>query len=266
MEPLVFDDPSTWESSLIEALGSHFSARLSALKEYHEYVEDSLDTLLAHDRQAILKLTLAWIASNSVAAYHGTRLSSSELQSIREEGLKILDPASRVVRLRRALSAHPEWRSVAAQLEETIDYGGSGLAIGSRRGQAHLTLSRIGLTDGFNHYLTHGSEFDQHVAHNLLGDDGVSLLRQDGVGYVLEFSVPGPAAITAAHRYFPAEEMIGRGEVPNIVREFLKSLSYRVYDPNFGPTSMKADCGLVFFSDLPSEWLRSAETWQDSAP
>ena len=135
--------------------------------------------------------------------------------------------------------------------------------IGNRSGQAHLTLSKAGLTKGFNHYLTHGSEFDQRIAHQLLGDEGVSLLALDGVGYLLEFSVPGGEAIAAANRYISAEEMIERGEAPNIVRDFLKVLSYRVYDSEFSPENMRADCGLVFYRDVPPDWLVSAVAWQE---
>ena len=34
---------------------------------------------------------------------------------------------------------------------------------------------RNGLASGFYHYITHGSEFDQHVAHSLLGPEGMEL-------------------------------------------------------------------------------------------
>lgn len=263
MELLVFDDPSTWVPSLADALGSDLSNRLSALRKPHEYVEDSLDTLLKNDGKAILRLTLGWVSRNRVAAYHGTRLSPNELHSIRERGLAILAVASREARLRRALSAHPNWMSVAARLESAVDRGGAGVMIGNRSGQAHLTLSKVGLTKGFNHYLTHGSEFDQRIAHQLLGDEGVSLLASDGVGYLLEFSVPGDEAIAAANRYISAEEMIERGEAPNVVRDFLKVLSYRVYDSEFSPENMRTDCGLVFYRDVPPDWLVSAVAWQE---
>ncbi|WP_312772603.1 hypothetical protein [Pseudoxanthomonas mexicana] len=121
----------------------------------------------------------------------------------------------------------------------------------------------MGLTNGFNHYLTHGSEFDQHIAHQLLGEEGVDLLRLDGTGYVLEFDVPGPAAIAASNRHFSADEMIERGEVPNMVRDFLKVLSCRAYDPTFWPINQKTDCGLFFSKNVPAEWLLSAVAWQE---
>lgn len=263
MSLVVFDEPSTWEASLIEALGDHFSSRLAALRTPHQYVEQARDTLLAAERSAILMATLAWFGQNSIAAYHGTRLTSDELRSVRENGLTALRAKSRAVRLQRALSSHPNWPLVAPQLASAIDRGGRGVMIGSRSGQVHLTLSKASLANEFNHYLSHGSEFDQHIAHQLLGEEGVSLLGRDGVGYILEFAVPGPAAIAAAHRFFTAEDLVERGEVPNVVNEFLKVLSYRVCDAELDPARLGTDCGLVFSEDVPATWLRSAVAWPE---
>jgi hypothetical protein len=44
------------------------------------------------------------------------------------------------------------------------------------RGKVHQTVSPAGLTRSFNHYLTHGSEFDLMVAQHFLGTDGKALL------------------------------------------------------------------------------------------
>ena len=254
---VVFDKPATWETSLAEALGEHLSRRLEALRLPHEFVEDSRDTLLSVERKAILAATLSWIEANSFAAYHGTRLNSAELESIRENGLLTLAVNDRIARLERSLSKHPAWSSAAPRLIEAVERGGRGVMIGARAGQAHLTLSEAALASGFNHYLSHGSEFDQHIAHQLLGEEGVELLAQDGSAYILEFAVPGPAALAAAHRFFPVKEIIDRGEVPNLVNEFLKVLSYRIGNPVFDPRQLRTDCGLVFSSAVPAAWLRS---------
>lgn len=261
MALLIFDDPSTWEASLIERLGDQFSRRFVALRRRHQYIEDSRNTLLAEGREAILRSALSWLSENSLAAYHGTRLNPQELASIRSKGLVTLTARDRVARLERTLSRHVDWSSVAPRLEDVVDRGGLGFMIGSRTGQAHLTLSMSALAHGFNHYLSHGSEFDQRIAHQLLGEEGVELLAQDGSAYILEFCVPGPAAIAASHRYFSAEEMIERGEIPNVINEFLEVLSYRVHDPTFSPTRLQTDCGLVFSATVPPEWLRSVTHW-----
>lgn len=261
MALVVFDKPPTWEASLAASLGDHLSRRLDALSAPHEFIEDSRDTLLAEERNTILRTTISWLEANTVAAYHGTRLNLDELASIRENGLVTLAAKDRAARLERSLSRHPNWPSVASRLMEAIDHGGRGIMIGSRTGQAHLTLSESALAKGFNHYLSYGSEFDQHISHQLLGREGVELLAQDGSAYILEFAVPGPSAIAAAHRYFSPEEMIERGEVPNLVNEFLKVLSSRISNKNFDPAQLKTDCGLVFSTAIPAEWLQSVTAW-----
>lgn len=221
-----------------------------------------MKTLLAVDMRGIVCATLEWIKQHSITAYHGTRLTADELQSIQKNGLEVLRAEARKVRLERALSSHPNWSLVSQNLAMKIHLGGCGALIGKRTGQAHLTLSRASLENGFNHYLTHGSEFDQHIAHQLLEEEGVNLLAQDGVAYILEFSVPGGDAIIAAHRHFSPEEMIERGEVPNIVREFLKVVSYRVSHPEFYPADLRADCGFIFSSNVPASWLTSTVNWE----
>ena len=119
----------------------------------------------------------------------------------------------------------------------------------------HLTLSRCGLLNGFNHYLTHGSELDQHVAHDLLRSDGKELLRRDGRATVIEVAVPGVIALKAVNRYFTVDERLARGEVPGLVDEFLKAWSYGLAHPDFDCGTLKVDCGLVFRSTVPPAWI-----------
>lgn len=253
-----FDDISTWENDLINFLGPLFSKHIPALQKHHEYVEDSLDTLLAStDRQKIIEATLDWISRNEIASYHGSRLTLDELNSVKRHGLLPLVAQARDERIRRALSAHPKWQSVSRSLPELIERGANGVHIGNRTNQVHLTLSRNALENGFNHYITHGSEFDQSIACQLLGQEGVDLLSLDGEPYIFAFAVPGQLAISAAHRYFSPEEMISRGSVPNIVNEFLKILSYRQFDPSYTPDRLKVHCGLVFKINVPTTWLIS---------
>jgi hypothetical protein len=56
------------------------------------------------------------------------------------------------------------------QLEETLALFGAANHGGHREGQVHLTISRAGLVQGFNHYLTHGSES--------IGTSPISALRE----------------------------------------------------------------------------------------
>jgi hypothetical protein len=72
------------------------------------------------------------------------------------------------------------------------------------------------LVNSFNHYLTHGSEFDQYTAYALLGDDGAALLARNGKRRVVQFEVPGQEALNASHPHFSIEDLRARGNVPNI--------------------------------------------------
>lgn len=226
-----------------------------------EYVEDALDLLFESTvRDAVIDATLAWIRSSTVVGYHGSRLTDEEVASVRSRGLTPLVAGTRRERLVRSLSAHPRWHEVADRLEAALRDHEPGGAAGRREGQAHLTLSRCGLVDGFNHYLTHGSEFDQRVAHALLGPDGVELLTKDGEPTVLRFTVPGPRALDAAHPHFCVDDMRTGGRVPNMVREFLEAWSYKLAHPAFQSRTLKADCGMVFRSTIRIAWLAGVAT------
>lgn len=262
-----FDKIDDWLPELERVLArSVSSGTLSAMRcAKPEYVEDAMSALFElAGRDTVIDATLAWLRSSTIAGYHGTRLTDQEVSRIRSEGLLPLDAARRRVRLVRALSVHPNWiddtgNRIDAVLEE---YGPKGWA-GNREGQAHLTLSRAGLVHGFNHYLTHGSEFDQHAARALLGDEGVASLAHDGKGRLIQFAVPGQQALSASHPYFSIEDLRSRGDVPNIAREFLKAGSYKLAYPDFDPQSLEVDCGMVFRSAVPAAWIRSIETIED---
>ncbi len=198
---------------------------------------------------------------HNVAGFHGTRLNDAEVSSVTESGLVPLRPEERRVRLERALSCHPKWQSVAHKLDSAIQEHGAGCRAGERHGQVHLTASRRGLTRGFNHYLTHGSEFDQHVAYSLLGSEGKELLAEDGIPRVVQVAVPGHKALAAAHPHFPIEYMLSEGMVPNLLGEFLQMWSFQLAHPAFDGSNQRCDCGMVFYSTLPAEWIVNVGTW-----
>ena len=116
------------------------------------------------------------------------------------------------------------------------------------------------MLDGFNHYLTHGSEFDQEVAHALLGTDGAELLRTDGRSTVIQAAVPGDVALNAVNRYFTVDERLARGKVPGLVDELLKAWSYGLAHPDFDCGTLQEDCGLVFRSPVPPAWIVDIDT------
>lgn len=259
-----FDDIDDWVPELSDALSQcvpHAFER-GVADAASECVEDALDLLFeAADRNAVIDATLAWIRSSRVMGYHGSRLTDEEVASVRSSGLIPLDAETRRKRLVRALSPHPRWGEVADLLTPVIQNHGPGGVAGRREGQAHLTLSRCGLVDGFNHYLTHGSEFDQHAAHELLGEDGKELLAKDGKPTVLRVAVPGPHALAAAHPHFGVDDMRMRGEVPNMVKEFLEVWSYKLAHPAFQSRTLKVDCGMVFHSTIPATWILEIATF-----
>lgn len=264
---LDFDSIDDWAPRLEQALTLAVprAAWRAIVASKPEFSEDALDALLLHaERETIIRSTLTWIRGQEVMAYHGTRLNPAEAHSILTTGLKPLVPQQRKHRLERALSKHPDWRAKADRLDQTICAHSVTGRSGRREGQVHLTLSRAGLTDGFNHYLTHGSEFDQQVAHELLGEEGVALLAADGNPILVTVSVPGHNALLGSHRYYTSEEMIRRGEVPNIVRQLLEAWSFRLANPTYEVSRQKFDCGIRFDESVPPLWIASVQEWHIS--
>jgi hypothetical protein len=67
-------------------LKDHISADVAAALAVHEHEEDAHAMLkllfeLA-DRDAIIDKTLAWLRSETIVAYHGTRLIDAEVASV----------------------------------------------------------------------------------------------------------------------------------------------------------------------------------------
>ena len=260
---LNFDDNLAWGPHLAARFGNLISESVvQQLKAAQpEFVQDACEFLFSIvDRGKIIDATLAWIRTSTIACYHGSRLTASEVDSINARGLAPLIANDRRARLRRALSRHPRWGEVADRLDAAIVKHGPGEGAGRREGQVHLTLSRWGLINGFNRYLTHGSEFDQRVAHDLLGSDGEEMLRKDGQARVVQFAVPGDAALNAVNRFNSVNECLARGLVPHLVREFLEAWSYGMAFPEFPCKSLQLDCGMVFRATLPPCWIVDIET------
>ncbi len=262
MAEIDFDEIDDWAPPLRSVLKVFLPPDIENIlvSRRPEFVEDALDAIFeVSDRNAIIDTTLDWVRSETIVGYHGTRLTPEEIESIRDRGLLPLDASARRIRLARALSKHPQWRSVSSRLDEALEQHGRGQCAGGREGQVHLTLSRSGLVNSFNHYLSHGSEFDQHVAYYLLGDEGKELLREDGAPTLLKFAVPGDVALEVAHPFFGIDDVRRQGDVPNIVSEFLKAWSYALAHPGFQSSTLRVDCGLFFRRAVPPDWLVAVE-------
>ena len=258
---VAFDNNRIWVPLLTRAVGSLLpnAAREKLLAEKPKFVEDALDLLFScTNREKIINATLEWTRTTTVAGYHGSRLIDLEVDSIRALGLLPLKAPVRRARLVRALSCHPRWNEEA--LDAALLQHGGGNGAGHREGQVSLTLSRCGLLHGFNHYLTHGSEFDQHVAYALLGDEGKELLRKDGKARIIQIAVPGDIALNRTNRYFTVDERVERGQLPNLVEDFLKAWSYTLAHPDFDCGTLELDCGMGFCEAVPPRWIVNIET------
>ena len=254
---LDFDCIDDWTGHLTAALEKnlHDGVVPALIGAEPEFIQDACDLLFElTDRDAIIDAMLMWIRSTQVIGYHGTRLTDDEVESVRALGLLPLNASARRVRLSRALSSHPRWNEISNDLDAAIQ------AHGQRENKVYLTLSRAGLAHRFPYYLTHGAEFDTHVAHALLGDEGMDLLRRDGRPRIVHVAVPGNAALDAAHPYFDIETLRARGDLPNLIDCFLMAWSYRLAYPEFQARTLKVDSGMVFSSVVPSEWLLRIET------
>ena len=266
---LDFDENQVWGPQLYDTLKNQLTEPVlnQLVSAAPQFIEDARDLIFElTNRNQIINSTLMWLRSTTLVVYHGTRLTDADVNSIRSEGLLPLNTNARRNRLVRALSPHPRWSEVAPCLDETLGQYGTGSKAGCREGQVHLTLSRCGLYRGFNHYLTYGAEVDQHVAYALLGEDGKELLRKDGDARIIRVAVPGYIALNAANRHFTIEERLARGDVPNLVDEFLKVWSYTLAYPNFQCGTLEVDCGMVFYSRVPSAWIMNIETVGDLLP
>ena len=261
---LDFDNIDDWGSKLTDALRPYVSnsveqTLVKAAPEYI-YIEDVEDKLFElTDRDAIIDAVGGWLRSRNIAGYHGSRLTDAEFYSVKATGLIPLEAEARRDRLIKALSPSPRWPEVSGQLDAAIQAHGQGNHAGHREGQVHLTLSRAGLTQDFNHYLIYGSEYDQNVAKDLLGNEGMELLRRYGEPRVFQVAVPGAQALDAANRNF-----FDREEVPNLLREFLKSWACRLVYPSFQSQTLKVDCGMVFRQTIPADWITGFDTLSEA--
>lgn len=265
---LDYDSIDDWAPLLGRALEPVVSeaARHAVAQSNPQYIEDARDTLLSlASRPAVIDGTLCWLRSNILICYHGSRLTAEDTASIRARGLIPLRAAARRHRIERALSHHPRWAEVARRLDGEIRrYSSAGGArrmgaAGNREGQVHLTLSKAGLSEGFNHYLTHGSEFDQHVAYALLGDEGVEALANDGAPTLVMVAVPGEDALAGAHPNWSVDDVLRMGELPNLVREFLGGWAFRLANPSFQTRTQQVDCGIRFAEAIPVTWIHAIQ-------
>lgn len=256
-----FDKVADWTPSFSAAQTDNISESvITRLREASpNLIENALDKLFAlTNREQVISTTLKWIRSTDILAYHGSRLTAAEADSVRVNGLVPLVAETRGVRLRRALSRHPRWHELATKLDSTIT-----AQCEHRQGRVTLAFSRAALTTGYNHYLTHGSECDQCVAQHLLGQEGLNLLATDGKKTLIQVAARGTVALDAANPYSTPEEIIARGETPQLAREFLKAWSYCVAHPDRESQPLGISCDMALNHAVPAAWIQSIDTLSD---
>ncbi len=255
---LDFDSIGEWGAELTKALHgilhASFEKRLRNANPRNAWsAYDFLYQL--PDLDDLIDGALPWLRSITIAGYHGSRLTDAELASVQKRGLRPLEAKSRRNRLVRVLSAHRRWTEVEAQLDEVIRRHSF------REGGAHLALARRELVSGdyYKHNLRFGSEFDQQVARNLLGEEEVQLLAQYGEYRVLKFGIPGSRALDAANALaggVEADRAIER--IPNLVNQVLSSWCFWRLHPS---AEVRAShCSMMFVEPVHAEWLEDIET------
>lgn len=258
-----YDEIDNWKEHVDKVLSSHISENIKQelISYKSQYIEDACDQLFRiADREKIIDAILNWILSTNIIGYHGSRLTDNEVLAIQEDGLIPLHSENRRERLTRALSKHHKWLEVKANLGNSIQKYGQGCYNGKREGQVHITLSRTGLTNSFNHYLRFGSEFDQRLAVDLLGAEGKRLLEQDGIPRLIRLSIPGSDALTASHPYFSVDDLRNKGDLPNLVKEFIIAWAFKINNPSFQSRVLQVDCGMIFYKTIPPSWILNIET------
>ncbi len=251
-----FDGIDGWEPRLTEIVRGivpdSFGAML--LEANPQSVWNARDLLFdLPELDALIDATVRWLRSTKIAGYHGSRLTDEELDSVQTDGLRPLNVESRRDRLVGLLSAHPRWAEVQAQLDDTIRRHRN------REDQVHLALSEHDVVEGdYRRILSDGSEFDQSVARDLLGQEGVQLLAQYGEYRVLKFAIPGPRALAAANPFGGVEDSRARERIPNLVSQVLSSWCFRQARP--GSEARAPHCSMMFEEPVPAEWLEGVVT------
>lgn len=246
MTLIYYDKFQTWEASfddLVEPLIGPQNLTKLTTSEF-EFIEDAGDFVSSLTGiKSISVEILSWLTKNEFCVFHGTRLLPKEVASIHDVGLQPLAALSRQDRLSEIFGNYDDWEIVKENLADVLGDVGPKQKQGRREGQVHFSLSRSGLANGFDHYLTHGSEFDQHVASRLFPDDsGLRLLQSRTVPYLIHVKMSGEDLVKGAHPHFSYQDVIKMGEVPGLGSAFLNAWAFKKSKPDFDIIKLRTDC------------------------
>lgn len=260
---IYYDKIETWEGSfgdlVVGLVGKEVVDNLASSN--FEYIEDAGDFVVSHtDIKTVSSEIQGWLKAGEFSVFHGTRLLPEEIPSVQQNGLRPLVATDREERLKEILVRHPKWYSVKDRLGEVLEDLGPKEKQGRRQGQVHFSLSRSGLVNGFDHYLTHGSEFDQHVVQRLFGDQsGLQLLNSQTVPVLVHVHINGEELIRAAHPYFSYSDVMGMGEIPGLAQTFLNTWAFKVTKPSFDIAKLRTDCCMMQRVATPPERILNIE-------
>lgn len=260
---LHYDKFETWERSFCDLIFHQLGegAVNSLASANFEYIEDAGDFVVNHsDIETISAEIHDWVRAHEFCVFHGTRLLPEETLSVQQKGLRPLVATDREQRLRKILSRHPKWGSVENRLLEVLEDVGPKEKQGRRQGQVHFSLSRSGLVNGFDHYLTHGSEFDQHVVQRLFGDQsGLELLNSETIPVLVHVCFSGEQLIQGAHPHFSYSDVVEMGEIPGLARTFLNAWAFKAANPSFDIEKLRTDCCMMERVATPPERILNIE-------
>jgi hypothetical protein len=232
-----------------------------------EYIEDAGDYIASNiDIKTVATEIHDWLRAREFCVFHGTRLLPEEILSVQRKGLLPLAAIDREQRLRKISERHPKWSSVQGKLGEVLDDVGPKEKQGRREGQVHFSLSRSGLVNCFDHYLTYGSEFDQHVAQRLFDEQsGLQLLKSETIPILVHVQINGAELIQGAHPYFSYFDVVGMGEIPGLGGTFLNAWAFKTTKPSFNIVDLKTDCCLMQRVATPPERILHIEELEELA-
>ncbi|MDP3340294.1 hypothetical protein [Frigidibacter sp.] len=260
---IYFDIIETWEESFEEIVVSLIGrSNVEELqKTAFDYIEDAGNFVTSFaDIRSVSSEICSWLKDREVCVFHGTRLLPAELESIKNTGLRPLIARDRNDRLTEIFKSHKDWLVLKDSLHEITTIVGPQERDGRRENQVHFSLSRSGLIKGFNHYLTHGSEFDQNVASRLFPDgSGLKLLQSATAPYLVHVRMSGGDLVKGAHPHFSYQDVVDMGEVPGLGATFLNAWAFKKSKPNFDISKLRTDCCMMQEHPTPREKILRIE-------
>lgn len=243
-------DSNDWMAPLGDALRNSVpQGRRDALPAAQiRYTDDALDILVDETSASrVVDTTLAWIRSNSLRVFHGTRLTDEEAEAMKTDGMRPLSVDGRIDWLRHTFP------QLAAILTE--DFVSKAMDAGQMRyrdSQVHAAISRREMFSGYD-YLQEGSEFDRRLLEWGGRPDLVATLKSRGRPRLVSLVVPGDEALAAMHPIFSIDDVRTNDTYPNLVRQLLQAWAWELHRP--GAPREGVDACLMFKAAVPGEFV-----------